>query len=447
MLPLVGLATALLPELVRLIAGDKAGAVATDVAKAVNAVTGTDDPVAAKAKLDADPVASADLQVKLAQIALEATKIQNEEEERKRQNALGELQARLQEENQKRKDQFTALQAQLQAEDQKRKDQLTEMQARLQADIASTAGARSFQQDLAKSGSPIMWAPPIVSVVVVVSFLIVVILLAYPPAGAKFVDNQLLNICVGALVAGFTTVISFWLGSSQGSREKDSTNRALQNTQAEQTSEMIKAQTAALQTATTPRGAQKPAGGAATGARGDNFEHCLQLVFGAEGGFGNDAADPGGPTKFGITLATLADWRKKRATVTDKDKSVTIDDVRNLTREEATEIYRTNYWNVLRCGDLPNGVDLLVFDFGVNAGPGTSAMHLQKIVGVTQDGSVGPITIAALQTIPPRKLISEFSSRRLDYYRSLTELFARFGAGWTNRTRAMEEAALAMAGA
>ena len=427
MLPLVGIAAALLPDLVRLLAGDKAGSVATDIAEAVSTATGTDDPVVARQKLQADPVASADLQVKLAQIALDATKLQSDEQERKRQGELAQLQA------------------QLQTEEKNRKDQLADLQTRLRADIANTAAAHGFEQSLVQSGSPIMWAPPIVSVVVMVSFLIVVVLLAYPPLHADFKENQLLNICVGALVAGFSTVISYWLGSSQGSRDKETTNRQLQNTQAVQTTELIRAQTDRLKTVPAPV-PQGPAGASAPDkpvTNTDKFEQCLQLVFGAEGGFGNDAADPGGPTNFGITMATLANWRKDKG---DKNKDVTADDVGNLKKNEATEIYRTDYWAPLKCSDLPNGVNLVVFDFGVNAGPGTSAMLLQKVVGVTQDGSIGPITIAALKTMSPSKVISEFSARRLDYYRNLTNLFPRFGAGWTSRTRDMEHAALAMAG-
>jgi hypothetical protein len=444
MLPLVGIAAAFLPDLVKLIAGDKAGSVATDVAKAVSTATGTDDPVLAKQKLQTDPIASADLQVKLAQIALDATKLQNDEQERKHQDELAQQQARHQTEDQKRKDEFAQLQSQLQAEEQKRKDQLAELQTQLQADIANTAAAHSFERDLVQSGSPIMWAPPIVSVVVTVSFLAVVILLAYPQSGAAFKDNQLLNICVGALVAGFTTVISYWLGSSQGSRDKEATNRQLQNSQAVQANELIKAQTERLKNVPVPapQGRSDASVPDKPVARTDKFERCLQLVFGAEGGFANDAADPGGPTNFGITQATLANWRKDKG---DKTRAVTADEVRKLTRNEATEIYRTDYWAPLKCNELPSGVDLVVFDFGVNAGPGTSAMLLQKIVGVTQDGSVGPITIAALKTMPPTKVISEFSSRRLDFYRALPD-FPRFGAGWTNRTHDIEHAALAMAG-
>ena len=73
-LPLIGLATTIVPELIRLIAGDKAGTLATNVSQAVTELTGTDDPVAARQKLAADAAASATLQQRLAEIALEATR-------------------------------------------------------------------------------------------------------------------------------------------------------------------------------------------------------------------------------------------------------------------------------------------------------------------------------------------------------------------------------------
>ena len=96
MLPLVGIATAILPELIKLLANDKAGAIASDVAKAVQTATGTSDPVAANKKLAEDPAAATDLKVKLAQIAVEATKAQNDEQDKIRQDQLAQLKEEIQ---------------------------------------------------------------------------------------------------------------------------------------------------------------------------------------------------------------------------------------------------------------------------------------------------------------------------------------------------------------
>lgn len=449
MLPLIPIALSLIPDLIKILAGDKAGAVAGSVAKAVSDATGTEDPKAAKEKLDADPAATAALRIKLAEIALEATKIQNAEEDSKRKDELAKFQAQLQADDQKRKDQLAQLQAQMQAEDQKRKDEMAQFQAQLKSDLENTAGARTQQDSLIKAGSPLQWAPAIVSIVVTVFFAATVILLLI--LKEKPAQGELLNICVGALVAGFSTVISFWLGSSQSSRTKDLATLQIQTTQAEQATKQIDAsmkQTTEIFKAREAQRDQPPAPPTPPGAppsapaaKKDNFEQCLQLVLGAEGGFGNHPKDPGGATNFGITIDTLRAWRKTKAS----DAEVTIDDVIKLTIAEATEIYRTNYWNLLRCGDLPSGIDLLMFDFGVNAGPGTAAKVLQRILGVEQDGSVGPVTLHAVGPADIQKVIREFSARRLELYRSFKG-FDVFGTGWTNRTNSMEQAALRMAG-
>lgn len=71
MLPLVGIATAIIPDLIRIIAGDKAGKVATSVADAVATATGTDDPRAAQRMIEEDPAIAAALRIKLAEIAVD----------------------------------------------------------------------------------------------------------------------------------------------------------------------------------------------------------------------------------------------------------------------------------------------------------------------------------------------------------------------------------------
>jgi len=148
----------------------------------------------------------------------------------------------------------------------------------------------------------------------------------------------------------------------------------------------------------------------------------------------------------GITLRTLADWQGlKLDELTAADKEKLLADLKALTRREAAEIYRANYWLPMRCGDLPAGIDLMVFDFGVNAGPRRSVKLLQRAAGVTDDGSVGPKTLAAVMAADPLAMIAEMADERLAYYRSLDN-FDAFGAGWTNRTQQVSALARAMSG-
>ena len=65
------------------------------------------------------------------------------------------------------------------------------------------------------------------------------------------------------------------------------------------------------------------------------------------------------------------------------------------------------------------GLDLAAFDFGVNSGPAESVKTLQGLVGVTQDGSVGPITLAAVGQFNVGDLIGRFAQARLAFDQSL----------------------------
>jgi hypothetical protein len=382
-LPLIALAATVLPEILRSVAGDRAGDVAAHVAAAVRSIAGTDDAAEAERRLAADPAAAATLRIRLAEIALE-------QEQARQQAGLEEMRARL----------------------------------------ADTQGARGTMVSLAQAGSLAAWGAPLVSSIVTLGFFGTLILLV--AADFRLTDaNQflaaLLNITIGALVAAFSAVVNFWIGSSDGSRAKDATVQNLHLAQAQQAERAILGLQEVARTASP--------GAAAPATRPDRFDACLSLVLEQEGGFVNHADDPGGATNFGITLATLADFR---------DREATAEDVRSLTREEAREIYRANYWVPMRCAELPPGIDLAVFDLGVNAGPRRALRLLQKVAGVTQDGSIGPITLAAVKARRPEAIVNELARERLEYYRGLGT-FASFGRGWTNRTEAVREAALRMA--
>ena len=100
----------------------------------------------------------------------------------------------------------------------------------------------------------------------------------------------------------------------------------------------------------------------------------------------------------------------------------------------------------MRADALPVGVDLSVFDMGVNAGNWRSARLLQRAIGFTGDevdGCVGPETLGAAAKCDPRTLVNDLADRQADFYKSLAE-FDTFGAGWLNRTEARRAAALAM---
>ncbi|MEL6622517.1 MAG: TIGR02594 family protein [Pseudomonadota bacterium] len=169
------------------------------------------------------------------------------------------------------------------------------------------------------------------------------------------------------------------------------------------------------------------------------FDACLPHVLKMEGGYSNDPHDPGGPTNKGITLATFA--RHRRITVTDRTRSKLVRDLKVIPDAVVRDIYRDRYWVPARADDMPLGVDLMHFDASVNHGRFGAAKLLQDALGVTRDGEIGPITMAALKAANPDHLIRLYAEARRRRYRALHH-FWRFGRGWLRRTDRTEAAAL-----
>ena len=88
----------------------------------------------------------------------------------------------------------------------------------------------------------------------------------------------------------------------------------------------------------------------------------------------------------------------------------------------------------MRCDLLPTGVDLITFDFGVNAGPATSARELRLAVGVAVDSVIGPLTALAAEGADKPRLIGALHDAHEAHYRTLPD-FADFGAGWLARLK------------
>jgi lysozyme family protein len=168
-----------------------------------------------------------------------------------------------------------------------------------------------------------------------------------------------------------------------------------------------------------------------------DFTSCISFTIPAEGGFVNNPKDPGGATNHGIILEGLSEWRGHPCTVQD---------VMNLTVAEATQIYEKNYFIPMGCPSFPSGLDLMVFDFGANAGPGRSVKMLQKVVGQNPDGDPGPHTIAAAQCSGATLLtrIRALAAAHEAYYRGLDD-FDEFGKGWISRVNACLYSATRMA--
>jgi len=136
------------------------------------------------------------------------------------------------------------------------------------------------------------------------------------------------------------------------------------------------------------------------------YELAIAQVFKDEGGYTNEATDPGGPTNWGITIHDARTYWKQDATV---------DDVKHMPKQVAEAIYRKHYADPINYNDLPDGVDYAVLDYGINSGISRSIKVLQRIVGVVDDGMVGPITISATTSANPSYIINAIYDERLNF--------------------------------
>ena len=165
-----------------------------------------------------------------------------------------------------------------------------------------------------------------------------------------------------------------------------------------------------------------------------NFDECLALLLSHEGGFVNHPKDPGGMTNLGVTRATYEQYIGGHAT--EEEMSA-------LTPELVGPLYKANYWDKAHCDDMPSGVDWAIFDWGVNSGMSRPVKALQRIVGVTADGGVGPYTLRAIGSKDSAELVEKMYDARQAFYESLST-FETFGKGWTRRNKETLEQALKM---
>lgn len=99
------------------------------------------------------------------------------------------------------------------------------------------------------------------------------------------------------------------------------------------------------------------------------YDSIIDEIIRKEGGYVDNPNDKGGPTKYGITLDTLSNWR---------GKTCTIRDIQDLTVVEAKEIYLSKYIYKPCFDKLPDQIRAQVIDIGVNSGVGTSAILLVR---------------------------------------------------------------------
>lgn len=166
----------------------------------------------------------------------------------------------------------------------------------------------------------------------------------------------------------------------------------------------------------------------------ENFEEALKAILKHEGGYVHHKLDPGGMTNLGVTKKVWEEW---------VGHPVGEKEMRELTPATVAPMYKKKYWDAVKADELPTGLDYLMFDFAINAGPGRAAKTMQKAIGTTPDGAIGPKTMAALKAADPADLIAKFSMEKELFYKALPT-FATFGKGWLRRVDEAKSHAVTM---
>lgn len=144
------------------------------------------------------------------------------------------------------------------------------------------------------------------------------------------------------------------------------------------------------------------------------FEEAVQIIIKKEGGYVNHAKDPGGETKYGIAKKFYPHL-----------------DIKNLTVEQASEIYRKDYWNAIQADLMPSYLRLMAFDCAVNQGVWFCLSIVRALAGGRSGDPLGPL-YNKISKSNKDDIEEQFVKRRLERYLT-NKNFKTFGKGWTNR--------------
>ena len=155
------------------------------------------------------------------------------------------------------------------------------------------------------------------------------------------------------------------------------------------------------------------------------FERLVGMILNHEGGYVYDPVDPGGETKYGISK-----------------RSYPHVDIKNLTIEQAKDIYYRDWWLRLRCNEIQDDrIAQKLLDTCINVGAMTGVRILQRAlcdVGqpVSIDGLIGPQTIGAANRADSVQLLAAMRYHQTMHYKRLIERnpkLAKFERGWMAR--------------
>lgn len=166
-----------------------------------------------------------------------------------------------------------------------------------------------------------------------------------------------------------------------------------------------------------------------------SFDIAYRYVERAEGGYQKYAEDSGNynslgqlvGTNWGISAPVYERWLGYPPSELD---------MRNMSQATAKLIYKNRFWDPIKGGQIQSqAVANILFDGHVNHG-NHGIVLIQRVLGVPDDGIVGPITLGAINSTNASTLVRQYADAREDFYRYLASSRPSqsiFLQGWLNR--------------
>ena len=161
-----------------------------------------------------------------------------------------------------------------------------------------------------------------------------------------------------------------------------------------------------------------------------NFDEAFTRLIGHEGGFTDADEDRGNWTGGQVGVGKLKGTKYGISAMTYPGE-----DIAGLTLDRAKMLYRRDFWGPAGCDLVADAAKFDLFDMAVNSGVKTAIKTLQRAVGATPDGVIGPVTMQMIGSMTGPRLVARFNGARLQF---MTELntWGTFGKGWARRIAA-----------
>lgn len=170
-----------------------------------------------------------------------------------------------------------------------------------------------------------------------------------------------------------------------------------------------------------------------------DFKLAYAKVLKNEGGYVNDLQDPGGETYKGVARKIHSKWDGWQIIDVLKQQSNfpnNLDDNQEV-QDKIEFLYQVNYWDKLKGDDINSQlVAESIFDFGVNAGTGTSASLAQMVVGAGVDGVIGKESISKINAFEEEHFLAAFTVAKIGRYIAIIKkrpTSRKYLYGWVRR--------------